>query len=74
MILLKRTLRVGSKHRLFAKTNNQERLSTPKLDGVNVGLTYNYDVQTKIDIAYLPYVQISDEATTDINISLTKTF
>ncbi|MGM0370318.1 MAG: hypothetical protein ACQEP9_07855 [Bacillota bacterium] len=68
------TLRAGSKHRLFAKNNSQERLSTPQLDGINVGLTYKYDQQTKIDIAYLPYVQLGDEATTDINISLTRVF
>ena len=67
-------LRAGSRHRLFQKFNSQEKLSTPMLDEVNVGLTYNYDAQTKIDIAYLPYIQLGDNATTDLNISVTKLF
>ncbi|MBM7555634.1 hypothetical protein [Halanaerobacter jeridensis] len=74
IITEKVTLRVGSKHRLFAKNNDDEKLSTPRLNHVNVGLTYNYNQQTQIDIAYLPYVQLGDDATTDINISLTKVF
>jgi hypothetical protein len=68
------TLRMGRKHRLYAQNETESKLSTPIFNYVNAGLTYNYTSQTKLDIAYSPYMQLGDDATTDINISLTTIF
>jgi hypothetical protein len=65
---------MGRKHRLYAQNETESKLSTPIFNYVNAGLTYNYTSQTKLDIAYSPYMQLGDDATTDINISLTTIF
>ena len=67
-------LRVGSSHNILMDIDDETEISTPQGDYVNVGLSYKYDAKTKLDIAYLPYVQLGDDTTTDINISLTRTF
>ncbi|MCK8827308.1 hypothetical protein MWH25_06075 [Natroniella acetigena] len=74
------TVRAGNygSYVIFERDNNKNNFSVPRINGINLGVEYQYDDLTTIDLAYLPNATLGfgDNSTKelDLEVSITRKF